>query len=182
MQLLSIKKLNYSNMLWSSLRARDHVPSSSAFKAKERNIQMLGFREFLHLRSRNNNKLKRGDMNPIIDGYHSRKMLCDTRQNLEYRMKLHDRGISGLLSDNICPPVVVGVDSPPVKTIQYNEISSLTLPSTCNSNKQENINDNNESGNKSNMNEASNNNFTSERNMDNPRYCCCQCCCWSEHR
>jgi hypothetical protein len=153
-------------MFWSSLRSRDNAPSSSAFKAGERNIQMPAFRELLRLRSRSNNKLKRGDMKAIIDGYHSCKTFCVTRQNLVYRMKLYDIGISGLLSDNLCQPVVVD-ESPPVETIQYDEISSVTLPFSYNSNEQEYINDNNGSGNESNMNEVSDNNFTTEHDTEN---------------
>jgi hypothetical protein len=68
---------------------------------------MLAFQQLLRLRLRINNKLRRGDLKTIIDGYYRRTMFCVTRQNHEYRMKLHFRGIAGLLSDNLCQHLVV---------------------------------------------------------------------------
>jgi hypothetical protein len=112
-------------MLRSSTRQRRVVES---FVTAKREAQVRAFNDLLKVRSERNNKLKRGDIKQVIAKYHSKKLYCVTRYNLEYRLKLYDKGIPNLMSDN------VPTTSTPVSTILStsfvgaDDISSLTFP------------------------------------------------------
>jgi hypothetical protein len=95
---------------------------------------MDAFEELLTARSKNNNKLKRGEMKALIESFHKIKLYCVTKQNLEYIYKLYLHGKPGLLSNNsrttVVPttavPTTAVVEEPPVRYVEYDDITSIT--------------------------------------------------------
>jgi hypothetical protein len=111
-------------MLRSTRTCSKRPPES--FVAAQRNAQVLAFNELLSLRSKRDNKLKRGDIKAVITKYHEGKMFCVTRYNLEYRLKLYDKGVTNLLSDSVPTSTTIPILNVLHRSLDGTGISSLT--------------------------------------------------------
>jgi hypothetical protein len=96
-------------MLRSSLRQK----KVNNFGSIERHVQLSAFNDLLDLR-KTSNKKRRGDIKQIIERYHQGNYYCVTRQNLEYRLRLYEKGAANLFSDNIS---ALSLQTPPVSNV-----------------------------------------------------------------
>jgi hypothetical protein len=89
----------------------------------QRQVQVDAFNELLAIQLSRNNKLRRVDTKAILEKFHKKKLISVTRQNLEYRIRLYDQGITKLLSDSV-PTIAIA----PVTTtnVGIDDVSSLS--------------------------------------------------------
>jgi hypothetical protein len=111
-------------MLRASTRPRRVVET---FITAERDAQVLAFNEILALRAKRNNKLKRGDIKEVITKYHSKKLFCVTRYNLDYRLKLYNNGVLNLMLDSNPTPRPPLLTILPTSLVGNEVISSLSM-------------------------------------------------------
>jgi hypothetical protein len=94
---ISLTILNMLRTLQWKKSSRCYGSTTMCTVAIERDVQIDAF----ETHAMNKNKLRRGDMKIIITAYHERKLFCVTKQNLDYRYRLHLKGIQGLGTNNI---------------------------------------------------------------------------------
>jgi hypothetical protein len=83
------------------------------FLTCERHVQLTAFNQYLAQRSSTCNQKRRGGIKSIIEKYHERNFYCVTCYILEYRLRLYNKGVHNLISDNIIPTDI----TPPVSTV-----------------------------------------------------------------
>jgi hypothetical protein len=96
--------------------------------SSHRQVQVNAFNDLLDIRKARNNKLKRGDVKDVIEKYRKMKLFCVTRDNLEYRLKLYEKGIAGLMSDKVLTTTTTPLSTVlPGSLVTTDDMSSLTF-------------------------------------------------------